>query len=570
MGRFLFVLLLLGLYWLYGWRPFLVHGELVIDDFLYVRHAHGILDWLQGRSPQWLGPYDCFCLAKAPFYGMWLAFLNILGIPLRVGDFLLLLTCPFLFARAVRPMTKLVGWRFVAVVVVLVANPLLPGDFRPHREGVQVSLTNLCLISAVGMVLRWEKPLWQRLRWALMAGFFLGLCYLNREEAIWLVAALSVAAGIMVLTSLVLWRQGHRPLLSLLGSQGIVLCVLGLAFLQPVLTVCALNKKHYGAFMTTFRRSSALTQLIQRLTSLEPEGHQPYVPIARATRMKAYELSPTFAQLKPSLEEEGGFWSANNRAHSVAIGRSPTDRDLVDSIVEFSFAHAADQAGAKSPKQMEDMFLAIDRELGDAVRAGKIQAGAHGPSILTAPRPGDRRRILAEWWTSFSTLLRVVHVPYYWPDTVIASQAQLDDLQRLTSSSVVLYPKPNLQFTMRAWAVDGINAAQRIAYPVLFLTWFGLLAMRRNEVFTLAPSPRGFLLWSVAIPLSGLATFCLGMAVLQVLSFRFLYFGSYNHMGFGPLSVLCALVIAGSTIGSSPGGQASCGPRCAGFTIQSS
>ena len=92
-------LLALALYWLYGFRPFLVHAELVVDDFLYVRHARGFLDWLQGRSSGWLGPYDCFLLSKAPLYGLWLALLNIFGIPLRIGEFLLVVAGPFLLAR---------------------------------------------------------------------------------------------------------------------------------------------------------------------------------------------------------------------------------------------------------------------------------------------------------------------------------------------------------------------------------------------------------------------------------------------------------------------------------------
>jgi hypothetical protein len=142
-GRLFFCLLLLGLYWLYGWRPFQVDAELIVDDFLHIRHAHAVLNWLQGRSPAWLGPFDYLCLAKAPLYGVWLALLNILGIPLRVGEFLLLLAGPFWFERAVRPVTRLVGWRFALVVVLLVANPLFPGDFRPHRDGLQICLTNL-------------------------------------------------------------------------------------------------------------------------------------------------------------------------------------------------------------------------------------------------------------------------------------------------------------------------------------------------------------------------------------------------------------------------------------------
>jgi hypothetical protein len=545
---FLFLLLVLGLYWLYGWRPFLVHAGLVVDDFLYIRHAKGFLDWLHGRSPTWLGPFDCFCLGKTPLYGLWLALLNLLRIPLRVGDFLLLLASPFLLRRAVKSVAKLEGWKFAVVVVLLVANPFFPCDYRIRREGLQIALTNLCLIGTVGLVLRGEAPFWERFRWAAMTGLLVALCYLNREEAIWIVVAMVVAGSLLLVQALLRRRQGPQSLLSSLKSRAMVLVVFGLGFLLPVLTVCALNQRHYGVFLTTFRRSSAVIGLHHRLTSLEPSGHEAYVPINRATRMRAYALSPTFARLQPFLEAEAGFWAAGNGPHSISNGRSPADREIFASTFEFCLLHAAEEAGARTAGEIEAMFVAIDRELGEAVRAGKIQAGGHGPSLLVAPRAGDSRRILAAWGDSFWSLIRVAHAPLYWPTSFNASQAQLDDLARLTSSSVALYPMTGGDFSARAYVFDWIKSIQRIFYPVLFLSWFGLLMSRRKEVFTRAPSPQGLLLWSMAIPLGGLASFCLGMAVVEVLFFRLLASAGYNLLGFAPLTVLCAFVFVGLTM----------------------
>ena len=541
----LFGLLLLGLYWLYGWRPFLVNPGSLVDDGLYIRNAEAFLDWLQGRTPFWLGPYDCFSLAKAPLYGLWLAFLHLVGMPLRVGEFLLLLAGPFLFKSAVRPVTKLAGWKFAVVTVLLVANAGLPEEFRLVRDGLQVALSNLCLVAALGLALRTEELLGERMRWASTTGVFLGLCYLNREEATWVSVAVFVAIALMLVRALLRWRQRRQALLSTVRAQGIVLLVLGVGFLLPVLTVCALNKKHYGAFLTTFRRSSAFTGLFQRLTSLEPKGRQAYVPIARATRLKAYELSPTFARLKPFLEEPGGYWTAGNSEHAVFNGRSPADQEFFVSYFEFCLLNATQRAGAKTAGQMEAMFRAIDLELGAAVRAGRIQAGSHGPAILAAPLPGDFKKILRAGVLSFLTLIRVNRDLSTWPETVQTSQARLDDVARLTHSSVALYPKLKGQFSARRSVFGWIVGIQRLLFPTLFVVPFALLAWKRKEVFTSAPSTRGFFLWSMAIPLSGLAAFCASMGVVEVLGFRFLHLAAYNILGFAPLSVLCACAFTG-------------------------
>jgi len=464
-----------------------------------------------------------------------------------VGDFLILLASPFLLRRAVKPVMRLEGWRFAVVVFLLVANPFFPGDFRIRREGLQIALTNLCLIASVGMALREQGGVGPQVRWAALTGLFFALCYLNREEAAWTLVAIVVAGSLMVARTILRSDQGESSLFQRLRSHVAAFAMAGLVFLVPILTVCALNQRCYGGFMTTLRRSSAFVGLIQRLTSLEPADRQSYVPIARATRMRAYELSPTFARLRPFLEAEGDFWAAGNGPHSISNGRSSDDREIFASTIEFCLTHAAEKAGAKTMEQMEAMFVSIDHELGEAVRAGKIQAGGHGPSVLVAPRPGDFRRILDAWWVSFYTLVRIAHAPLSWPTQVNATQAQLDDLARLTSSSTTLYPKTGWHFSMRAYAFDWIKAAQRIVYLVLILSLFGLLVSKRREILTRDPSPQGFFLWSISVPLSGLAAFCLGMAVVEVLFFKHLFTPGHNLIGFSPLTVLCALVFVALT-----------------------
>jgi hypothetical protein len=541
----LFALLLLGLYWLYGWRPFEVLAFPVVDDGLYIRNAEAFASWVKGSGLLWLGSFDCFSFAKAPLYSLWLGALHLLGIPVRVGEFLLSLAAPFLFRSAVRPIAKLEGWKFAIVMVLLMANPMLPEEFRLRREGLHIALTNLCVVAALGFALHVGASVWLRIRWALMAGLFLGLCYLNREEATWLSAAIFMAVALTLARAVLEWRQTRPSALPRLKVHGIAFAVLGLAFLLPVLSVCVLNKMHYGSFMTMWRRNSAFTGLYQRLTSLEPSGHQAYVPIARATRLKAYDLSPTFARLQPFLEGTTGYWFAGNGEHAVFNKRSPADKEFFVSYLEFSLLWAAQEAGAKSADQMETMFRAIDRELGQAVRAGKIQAGSHGPAVLAAPLPGDLGKIVSGAVRSFWSLVTVARDTYACPVKMFTPQARLDDVARLTHSSLVLYPQANLHDREREPVFRTVKRIQRLVFPGAFLSLFALLVWKRKDVFTLTPSPRGYFLWSLAIPLLGLTAFCVGMGVVNVLGFEILRVGGYVGLGFAPLSVFCACVFVG-------------------------
>ena len=532
-------LVVVALYWLYGWRPFHILTWLAVDDGLYVRQAEGLLSWVPGSSGKWLGSFDCFLLAKSPFYGIWLAFIHLLGLPLRVGEFLLMLAGGFLFRKAVSPIRQLRFWEFLVVLVLLLGNPYLPEDYRLGRLGLQTALTNLCLIAILGLSLRAQAVDKERHGWGLLAGFFFALSYLNREDATWLMVAVFAAFLLQWLVSLLAWRYGAATWRSKARSEILVLGCFAVGALPPILSVCTLNKVHYGAFITTFRHSPALTGLYQRLTSLEPAGHQPYVPIARPTRLKAYDLSPTFARMKPFLEGNEGYWHAGNE-HSAVNGRSPADQEFFVSYFEFSLLWAAEKTGAKTAGEMEAIFRTIERELTAAVREKKIVAGASGPSILAAPVAGDFKRIASAGWLSLSSLLSVKGGDYAGPVGKQDVQARLDSAGRLTHSWVALSPSPASDYLLRGPILRSIRKIQRLAFPVLFVTLPSLLIWKRREILVRRPSTRTILLWSIPIPIVALLVLCASMAVVDVLGFKFLSAMAYNVLGFSPLTVLCA------------------------------
>jgi hypothetical protein len=536
-------LLVLVLYAVYGWRPFVVQTWTVVDDGLYVRQAAGFLGWLSGKGEGWLGKFDCFLLAKAPLCGLWMAGLSVLGLPLRVGEFLLLLAGAGLFVRALRPVHVLRSWQLGLVLFLFVANPAVPEDFYLHRTTLQIGLTNLTLAMAIGLALRADAGPGPLRRWGFGLGLAFSLCYLNREEATWMMAAVAVAFAIVVGTALLAWRRGAVSRRSALAGPTAIALAFVLGFAPLVTAVCALNQKYYGAFITTFRRSSALTGLVQRLTSLEPARRQPYVPVARPTRFEAYALSPTLKLLYPFLDGPKGYWRAGNPEHAALNGRKPEELELFVSYFEFALLWAASEAGAKRADSMEDLFRAADRELLAAVRAGRIVAGRSGPAILAPPGPGDYGRIAKSFMTSLGQLLSVANAGYGWPDESVpqSSRSKLDEVGKLIGAHVGTEPLPNLHQATRAPLVRLGKRLDRVLFPLLFLGVPALLVWRRRELWTAAPSPRTLLLWSLLVPCVGLGAFCFSMAMVDVLGFKFLAGIAYNVLGYGPLSVLCAL-----------------------------
>lgn len=527
-----------ALYWLFGWRPFQVQLWLAVDDGLYVRQAEGFLAWLQGKSSGWLGGFDCFLLSKAPLYGVWLACVSLLGVPLRVAEFLLMLAAAFLFRRAFSPVRSLSFLEFCVALFLLVGNPFLPEDFRLQRFGLQMALTNLCLVSLLGLCLHLRESLGTRIAWSALAGVFFGLAYLNREDSAWLLGPLLVAFllqwGLPLLAA-----EGRARIRSGIKAELSVLTGVAVGALLPILIVCSLNKACYGAFITTFRHSNALAGLYHRLTSLEPSGHQPYVPIARPTRLKAYALSPTFAKMQPFLEGNADYWHAGNE-HTVLNGHPAGEREFFVSYFEFSLLWAAEKIGAKRASDMEAIFRRIDRELEDAVRAKQIAAGRAGPALLAAPVAGDFRRFLSALGTSVSSLLFVSGEAQVFPGGGQNGAAQLERVGRLSNGWSGPLPAPHMQYSMRAPSLRITRWIQRVAYPLFFLSLPTLLIWRRRELIAERLSERTILLWTALVPLAAFIAFCAGMAVVEVLGFRLVASGLYNKLGFSSLTVLVA------------------------------
>jgi hypothetical protein len=317
--------------------------------------------------------------------------------------------------------------------------------------------------------------------------------------------------------------------------------------LPPILTVCTLNLRSYGVFMTAFRHNQVMTGLVQRLTSLEPAKHQAYIPIARSTRLRAYELSPSFARLKPFLDGRTGYWRAGNPEQAVSNGHKAEEGEVFVSYFEFCLLWAAHEAGAKRAYQAVNLFWAIEQELGQAVRDGKIEAGASGFASLAAPVPGDYRRMARAFWTALSSLVTIGTAGYVWPadNAPQGSRAQIEEAGQLTQSWVRPEPLPNLRYTVREPVVRRLKQVQMVAFPLLIAAMPALVLWRRREVFTTAPSIRGILLLSFAVPVVAVLAFCAAMAVLEVTGFKFLATMGYAVLGYSPLTVLCALSFVG-------------------------
>jgi hypothetical protein len=526
------------LFWVYGHRPLVGLPWQWADDGLYQRQAEGIVRWLHGDATQWLGAYDQTLLTKTPLFAAWLAALYIAGLPLRPAEFALLLAVPWLFRAAVRPFITLSLWQFAAATILLCALPFLPTEQRLLRSSLQVALTSGCQAALIGLILRARCcDAVRTVSWAGLGGLLFALAYLNREESIWLVPMLlsGLAAVLVGSRASRCWRRGAAAAAALVAATVI-----------PITVVSALNYQSYGVFFTTARRAPELTRAHQLLAALEPDTRERYVPIREATRLKAYAVSPSFARLSGYLEGAASDNFARNREHLLTNGRSPLGREFFVTNFQAVLQEAAFVAGARSAPDSEALFAAIASELQSAIAAGRISAGSSGIAMLTAPHPGDVRRIAKRTVVSLRKLFELEGMVFPEQGMSSGSAADLERMANLTHT--VLAPTsdmkpvdlPEVWPRVRRMVYDITNKMLIVAYAVTtaaLLIFIFIRALRlRREPARVEQAGAGIALFG------SLLAFAVGMAMVDVLGFPLLRppLSPYNNMGFAPLSVLSA------------------------------
>ncbi len=290
----LYGLLLAGFAWVWASLPVMAIPNAGVDDALFVRHAALIL------SGQWLGAYTQFTLAKGVGYPLWLALTGGLAIPALLGQALLYAVAAVLLVRGLSRWIPREGALF-ALLLLLLANPGLYGteNLRIIREGFYTPSLLLILALLLWWV-RWSgRSLAPRMGLAAGLGLALGVFYLTREEAIWILPFL---LGCLALRGVALWRGWAG---ASWRAEAAALLACGVMAVLPVLAVSALNARHYGVFRTVEFRDPAFIAAYSALARLGPA--EPSLLVLPRERLPAlFVASPAAAELAPYFASDRG------------------------------------------------------------------------------------------------------------------------------------------------------------------------------------------------------------------------------------------------------------------------
>ena len=286
-------------------KLWLVHEEEIygsanyFDDLNYLRAAE---KWYWGAEYSWTS------FVRAPALPLWIALVHTLGLPFRTAQEILFLGGYVVLIAALRA----AGVSRPAAILVFAAAILHPASMELLNhvltDNMYAAILPMVLGGLIFVLLR------SRLRDALWTGAVLGILWNVREESILIVLLLAVFLVLFFFRSFSntrSWKASAgaiwKPALTLFGVLALF-----------VLAVDFANYCVFNAFSKSEFSAPSFNAAYKALLRIRPNKVIRYVPISKETRARAYEVSPTFARLKPELEgKTGEGWEYQGR---VSLG----------------------------------------------------------------------------------------------------------------------------------------------------------------------------------------------------------------------------------------------------------
>lgn len=469
--------------WLIGlvlFKYFLVSAQMmgfntnaIHDDALFIDMAY-----LLG-SGQWLGDYSQFTLVRGCMYPLFILISNLAGIPLPVAQYLLLVLSALVLVYAVSPLVKSKTWLILLFAAILF-NPMnsVQPMTRVLREGIYTSLGVLIFGAFIGLLVNRDKSAGSMMRWSLLAGFTLFVFWNTREEGLLILPSILwfSVGGIL----LVLKKKPFKKYFEKSPSRDIEPLKKAVFFVLPFLflgigngLIASVNYFWYGKFIINEIKSGTFPKAYNALTQIADNEDKLMVPVTRAMRKKAYEVSPTFLKLKPFLENENNPF--------LKCGPGYPD-EYKGGWFYWAFRGAVSRAGYHQNLQQSQFFYqSMANELRQAMIEGRLPAKKQ-ISLLTFSWDGrytypflnELKKSL--WFTAtFSG-----YNPY--PVYFVNNPEKIDRFQNITLAKTTLsaHPEANLPLaTQLKFAILKIIAmiTAWVSVPLILISLLSFLTL---------------------------------------------------------------------------------------------
>ncbi len=338
-----------------------------IDDELMLNLAKSI------TAGSWLGEYGWLTLGKHSFYALWLALMNGLHLNVIVGGQLLFAAGCFVLLFALRPVMRTAWARlFVFAAVLYAPASWAQYTLRVYRDNIYPSLVLLALSGLLGAFVRVRQPPRRALPYLIIAGLSLAAAWLCHEDNALLLPFVACGAAVYA-AALFCGRDITRR-----GARLALLLVPLAVWAGGIAAWCGVNAGWYGRFIVSDFTSREFEDAMGALARACPDAQRRYVLVPRSTRYALYEVSPTFALLRDTLETKPMYTAYGN----------PKEGEFNSGGIHWALRRAAWLAGFYDTEQTAEAFWrAVADEINAACDAGLVPAGPRQSGIFAPVKP---------------------------------------------------------------------------------------------------------------------------------------------------------------------------------------
>jgi hypothetical protein len=356
---FLFGLLALALvkFWLVHTEE--IYGSATEHDALLFLNA--------AKHWYWGSEYSWSAFVRPPGYPLFIAFVHLLHIPLRIGIELIQAAGYLMLVAGLRK----AGVSRVVCLLSYAAMSFHPGSFQLNSVTMADNFYAAVLPLALGgllLTLLTAKP-WH----AIWTGIALAVLWNTREESI-LIPPLIVVFLVLAFFRQRLvtrsWKPAVRYWLKPAGVMVGMLCILNLA-------VDAANYRAFLGFSKSEFTASSFRAAYKALLRIKPDRDHRFVSVSNDALQKAYSVSPTFSLLRPQLEGELGHNWQVPAFSALGVHEIGTPWFL------WALRSTADAAGVhKSAASARRFYRNVAKEINRACDEGRIPSRVVVSSLL--------------------------------------------------------------------------------------------------------------------------------------------------------------------------------------------
>lgn len=288
------------LFLLFGIKLFIVSIQPIYilnythDDSLFVLRAFNIL------NGNYLGTYNDIILSKGIIGSLFIALANITKLGYLKANHLIYFIACLSIIHMLSNVIKSKKWLLIIYIIILF-NPISYSDAVSfvYRDGIYISLIMLFFSLSFEMFFNY-KSLKKIIFYSITFGITFTCIYLCREETTWLYPYL-ILQYLIITLFIIKDKSCLKKFKKIISMVVLPVVILGLSCTW----IATLNYKYYQRFVINDFTSKDFKDAYGALTRIKQDDYINRVPLNKKNRLKLYELSPTFNELKSYLENDG-------------------------------------------------------------------------------------------------------------------------------------------------------------------------------------------------------------------------------------------------------------------------